>query len=101
MSPQYVSREDISDEELAKMREITIDSALNDVSSLPKPIQKDIFAEAFASDALNAEDKAVLEEKQNDKYLFNFLSKEAIVALVCNCNEQERKQLWLTRFSTA
>ena len=45
MSPQYVSREDISDEELAKMREITIDSALNDVSSLPKPIQKDIFAE--------------------------------------------------------
>ena len=68
MSPQYVSREDISDEELAKMREITIDSALNDVSSLPKPIQKDIFAEAFASDALNAEDKAVLEEKQNDKY---------------------------------
>ncbi|EKC74891.1 translation elongation factor Ts (EF-Ts), partial [human gut metagenome] len=81
MSPQYVSREDISDEELAKMREITIDSALNDVSSLPKPIQKDIFAEAFASDALNAEDKAVLEEKQNDKYLFNFLSKEAIAAL--------------------
>ena len=76
MSPQYVSREDISDEELAKMREITIDSALNDVSSLPKPIQKDIFAEA-----LNAEDKAVLEEKQNDKYLFNFLSKEAIAAL--------------------
>ena len=75
MSPQYVSREDISDEELAKMREITIDSALNDVSSLPKPIQKDIFAEAFA------EDKAVLEEKQNDKYLFNFLSKEAIAAL--------------------
>ena len=60
MSPQYVSREDISDEELTKMREITIDSALNDVSSLPKPIQKDIFAEAFASDALNAEDKAVL-----------------------------------------
>ena len=70
MSPQYVSR-----------GEITIDSALNDVSSLPKPIQKDIFAEAFASDALNAEDKAVLEEKQNDKYLFNFLSKEAIAAL--------------------
>ena len=81
MSPQYISREDISDDELAKMREITIDSALNDVSSLPKPIQKDIFAEAFASDALNAEDKAILEEKQNDKYLFNFLSKEAIAAL--------------------
>ena len=81
MSPQYISREDISDDELAKMREITIDSALNDVASLPKPIQKDIFAEALSTDALSAEDKAILEEKQNDKYLFNFLSKEAIASL--------------------
>ena len=60
MSPQYISREDISDDELAKMREITIDSALNDVASLPKPIQKDIFAEALSTDALSAEDKAIL-----------------------------------------
>ena len=81
MSPQYISRENISDDELAKMREITIDSALNDVASLPKPIQKDIFAEALSTDALSAEDKAILEEKQNDKYLFNFLSKEAIASL--------------------
>ena len=81
MSPQYISREDISDDELAKMREITIDSALNDVASLPKPIQKDIFAEALSTDVLSAEDKAILEEKQNDKYLFNFLSKEAIASL--------------------
>ena len=81
MNPQYISRNDISADELAKMREITIDSALNEPDSLPKPIQKDIFAEAFASDALNAEDKAVLEEKQNDKYLFNFLSKEAAAQL--------------------
>ena len=81
MSPQYVSREDISDEELAKMREITIDSALNEPDSLPKPIQKDIFAEALSQNVFNDEDKAIYEEKQNDKYLFNFLSKEAIAAL--------------------
>ena len=29
MNPQYVSRDDISADELAKMREITVDSALN------------------------------------------------------------------------
>ena len=81
MNPQYISRNDISADELAKMREITIDSALNDVASLPKPIQKDIFAEALSTDALSAEDKAILEEKQNDKYLFNFLSKEAAAQL--------------------
>lgn len=28
MNPQYISRNDISDEELAKLREITVDSAL-------------------------------------------------------------------------
>ena len=48
MNPQYVSRNDISADELAKMREITIDSALNEPDSLPKPIQKDIFAEALS-----------------------------------------------------
>ena len=63
MNPQYVSRNDISADELAKMREITIDSALNEPDSLPKPIQKDIFAEALS---------------QN---VFNDLSKEAKAAL--------------------
>ena len=38
MNPQYVSRSDISDAEMAKLREITIDSALNDPASLPKPM---------------------------------------------------------------
>ena len=38
MNPQYISRNDISDDELAKIREITIDSALNDATTLPKPI---------------------------------------------------------------
>lgn len=81
MNPQYVSRNDISADELAKMREITIDSALNEPDSLPKPIQKDIFAEALSQNVFNDEDKAIYEEKQNDKYLFNFLSKEAKAAL--------------------
>ena len=38
MNPQYISRNDISAEELAKIKEITIDSALNDATTLPKPI---------------------------------------------------------------
>ena len=38
MNPQYVSRNDISDEELAKMHDITLESALNDPFTLPKPI---------------------------------------------------------------
>ena len=93
MSPQYISREDISDDELAKMREITIDSALNDVASLPKPIQKDIFAEALSTDALSAEDKAILEEKQNDKYLFNFHFKRSYCFISSYFNEQEGRNL--------
>ena len=59
MNPQYMSRSEISDEELAKIREITIDSALNDPASLPKPILKDIFAKVDFSD----EDKAIYAEK--------------------------------------
>ena len=81
MNPQYVSRSDISADELAKMREITVDSALNEPDTLPKPIQKDIFAEALSQNVFNDEDKAIYEEKQNDKYLFNFLSKEAKASL--------------------
>ncbi len=36
MNPQYISRNDISDEELAKLREITVDSALNDAAYTSK-----------------------------------------------------------------
>ena len=77
MSPEYLSRDDISAENLAKEKEITIDSALNDPASLPKPIQNVVFDKALAGDALSDEDKAVLNEKRNDKYLFNFLSEAA------------------------
>ena len=77
MSPEYLSRDDISAENLAKEKEITIDSALNDPASLPKPIQNAVFDKALAGDSLSEEDKAVLNEKRNDKYLFNFLSEAA------------------------
>ena len=81
MNPQYVSRADISEEEMAKMREITVESALNDPASLPKPIQNELYAKVEAENLFSAEDFAILAEKKNDKYLYNFLSKEAIAKL--------------------
>ena len=77
MNPQYISRSDISAEELAHMKDITIDSALNDPASLPKPILNGLFAKVEAGNLFSAEDAAILAEKKNDKYLFNFLSDEA------------------------
>jgi elongation factor Ts len=77
MSPQYVNRSDISAESLAKEKEITIDSALNDPESLPKPILNELFDKVEADNLFSAEDAAILKEKKNDKYLFNFLSEEA------------------------
>ncbi len=81
MNPQYVSRADISEEEMAKMRDITVESALNDPASLPKPIQNELYAKVEAENLFSAEDFAILAEKKNDKYLYNFLSKEAIAKL--------------------
>ncbi|MBR5799343.1 MAG: elongation factor Ts [Lachnospiraceae bacterium] len=81
MNPQYISRADISEDEMAKMREITVDSALNDPASLPKPIQNELYAKVEAENLFSAEDLAILAEKKNDKYLYNFLSKEAIAKL--------------------
>jgi len=81
MNPQYISRADISEDAMAKMREITIDSALNDPASLPKPIQNELYAKVEAEGLFSAEDLAILAEKKNDKYLYNFLSKEAIAKL--------------------
>lgn len=77
MNPQYIARTDISADELAHMKEITIDSALNDPASLPKPILNGLFAKVEADNLFSAEDAAILAEKKNDKYLFNFLSDEA------------------------
>ncbi|MCQ2555350.1 MAG: translation elongation factor Ts [Clostridia bacterium] len=81
MNPQYVSRNDISADELVKMKEITLESALNDPFSLPKQILQGLLDKAVAG-VWGAEDVAVYTEKKNDKsfnmnYLPNFLSAEA------------------------
>ena len=77
MNPQYISREDMSAEEVAKLKEITIDSSLNTPESLPKPILTGLLTKANESVWSDA-DKAVYEEQKNNlQYIFNFLSKEA------------------------
>lgn len=84
MNPQYISRADMADEEVAKLREITVDSALNDPASLPKPILNKLIEKAVDG-VWSAEDVAIYEEKKKDnklQYLFNFLSKEGIAQLV-------------------
>ena len=82
MNPQYISRKDISADELAKMREITIDSALNEPDTLPKPILMNLLNKAVESKAWSDEDIAIYEEKKSNlNYLFNFLSKEAKAAV--------------------
>ena len=47
MNPQYLSRNDMSADELAKLREITEKSALNDPASLPKPILNKLIDKAI------------------------------------------------------
>ena len=76
MNPQYISRNDMSDAEVAKMREITVDSALNDPASLPKPILQGLLDKAVAG-VWSAEDVATYNEQKNNKFLFNFLSEDA------------------------
>ena len=81
MNPTYIARTDMSADELAKLKEITIDSSLNDPATLPKPILNELINKAYA-DKWSAEDKAIYDEKKsNMQYLFNFLSKEAAAAL--------------------
>lgn len=81
MNPQYVSRDEISAEELENLKKITLESALNDPFTLPKPILNALLDKAVDG-VWSAEDTAVLAEKRADKgfnfnYLPNFLSEEA------------------------
>ena len=85
MNPQYVSRDEISEAELANLGKITLESALNDPFSLPKPILNGLLDKA-ADGVWGAEDTTILAEKRADKsfnfnYLPNFLSEEAKVKL--------------------
>ena len=82
LNPEYTSRDEISADELAKMKEITVDSALNDTFTLPVPILKGLLEKAVSDKVWSDEDIAMYEEKKdNMKYLPNFLSKEAKAAL--------------------
>ena len=89
MNPQYISRADIAQEEIDKMREIIVESSLNDPATLPKPILNALIAKA-CDGVWSAEDVAIYEEKKsNMNYLFNFLSKEAKAALVALAMEDK------------
>ena len=82
MNPQYISENDISDEEKAHLKSLTVDSALNDPASLPKPILNSLIDKAVSEKLWSDEDIAIYEEKKsNMNYLFNFLSKEAAAKL--------------------
>jgi len=78
MNPQYISRNDISDEELAKLREITVDSALNDATTLPKPILNKLIDKAINEKLWRDDDiNNFNEHKNNMNYVWNFLSDAA------------------------
>ena len=82
MNPTYINRTEISAEELAKLEEITIDSALNDPATLPKNILLKLVEQA-KNGVWSEEDCATFEEhKANLNYVFNFLSKEAKAQIV-------------------
>ena len=80
MSPEYLSQADISAEELAKMRNITVESTLNNPDTLPKPILVKVINKAIEAGMLGEEDLKAYEAEKNNKFLFNFLSKEAVAA---------------------
>lgn len=81
MNPEYLSKDDISADELAKMKSIIIESSLNKPDTLPKPILNALFAKAVGEKLFSDEDIAAYEEQKNNKFLFNFLSKEAVATL--------------------
>ena len=80
MNPEYLSHESISPEELEKIKSITVDSALNKPDTLPKPILVKVINSAIESGLLGEADLAAYEAEKNNKFLFNFLSKEAIAS---------------------
>ena len=83
MNPEFLSKNDISAEELVKMENITIESALNKPDSLPAPILNSLIAEVIETKAWNDEDAGIYQglDQQQRKNFFNFISKEAYAAL--------------------
>ena len=84
MSPEYLSKADISDEELAKMKSITIDSALNKPDSLPIPVLNSLIEEAINEKKWSEDDITIyqgLDQKQRKNFV-NFISDAAYATLV-------------------
>ena len=78
MNPQYISRDNMSEAELANLKEVVIDSSLNTPETLAKPILTRMIDEVLSESLWSAEDAAIYEEQKNNlNYLFNFLSKDA------------------------
>ena len=63
MNPQYVSRDDISEEEMTKLHDITLESALNDPFTLPKPILNNLLDKAVDG-VWSQEDADVLQKRE-------------------------------------
>ncbi len=82
MKPEYISRNDIDEASLAKIKEITVESSLNDPANLPKPVLVALIDKACSEKLWSDADIATYEEQKNNKYLFNFLSDEAKATLV-------------------
>ncbi len=83
MSPEYLSKADISEEEAAKMKSITVDSALNKPETLPVPILNSLIEEVTADKKWSDEDIEIykgLDQKQKKNFT-NFISKEALATL--------------------
>ena len=81
MHPEYLGQDDISADELAKMKNIIIESSLNKPDTLPKPILTKVIAEAIDKKLWADADIAAYEEQKNNKFLFNFLSDDAVAKL--------------------
>ena len=81
MSPEYLRKEDISEAELENLKKITVESALNKPDSLPKPILLKLSEKAIGDKLWSDEDCAAYEEQKQNKFLFNFLSKDAPAVL--------------------
>ncbi len=92
MNPEYLSKANISEDELNKMESITIDSALNKPDSLPMPILSGLIAEA-CDGKWTSEDTEIyqgLDNKQRKNFT-NFISKEAyeILAQIAVSHKEE------------
>jgi len=75
MNPLYITRDEMSQEQLKQEESDTVLSALNDPFTLPKPILQGLFAKALDG-VWGAEDCAAYEAEKNNKYLPNFISAE-------------------------